>query len=93
MIERGQDLRFAPESGEPLRIGREERRKDFERDLAIELGIPGAIDLAHTAGPDSREDFVRAQIGRRVQGTWAADIVCGSQQAKVGDLRPFSSSA
>ena len=84
MIERGQDLRFAPKSGEPLRIGREEGGKDFERDLAIEFGIPGAIDLAHTAGPDSRQDFVRGPDGRRVQGTWAAAIVCGSQQAKVG---------
>ena len=45
MVERGQDLRFALEARQSLRIGGEDFRQDFERNVAIQLRVAGAVDL------------------------------------------------
>src|SRR5262245_16497439 len=63
MIQRGQNLRFALETREPVGIEREGFRKNFERDLAIELRVPRAEYLAHAARSEQRYDFVRADQG------------------------------
>ena len=52
MIERGEHLRFALEPREPSGIARERLRQDLDRDLAIELGVARAVDLAHAAGAE-----------------------------------------
>ena len=52
MIQRRQHARFALEAREALRIGREDVRQDFDRDVATELLIMGAIDLAHAANAE-----------------------------------------
>jgi hypothetical protein len=46
------------------------RGQDFDRDRAIETGVAGFVDLAHPAGPDGREDFIRAEAhaGREGHG-------------------------
>jgi hypothetical protein len=46
MIERREDLGFAIEAGAPLGIACEYLGQHFDRDLASELGLPGAIDLS-----------------------------------------------
>jgi hypothetical protein len=33
----------------------------FRRDVAIEFAVPRPIDLAHPAGPEQRDDFVRPE--------------------------------
>ena len=38
--------------GEPIGVAREEIRQHFNRDVAIQFRIAGAIDLAHAAGPE-----------------------------------------
>jgi hypothetical protein len=61
-------LRFAAEAREPIGIVRDERRQDFQRDGAIELGVMSAIDLAHAAGAEKRIDRVRSDaraLGQR----------------------------
>ena len=35
--------------------------QDLERDVAIQLRVARAIDLAHAAGAEGGEDFVRAE--------------------------------
>ena len=50
MIERREQTRFASEARAALRIGREVLGQDLDRDVAIEPGVAGAIDLAHAAG-------------------------------------------
>lgn len=62
VIQRGQRLCLAREAGEALRIECEEVGKDLDRDVAIELGIAGAIHLAHSAGADGGDDVVRPQL-------------------------------
>ena len=46
MIEGSQQLRFAFEALHALGVLREIFRQNFDRDLALQLGVGGAIDLA-----------------------------------------------
>src|SRR5262245_46308533 len=68
MIQRGEYLSLAPEANESIGISRDGVREDFQRDVAIELRVAGAVDLAHTAGADLRGDFVWAEASARSQG-------------------------
>ena len=42
-----------------------ESGQDFERDIAIQLGIARAIDLSHSAFADRRGDYRRPRDGCR----------------------------
>ncbi len=61
MIQRREGLRFAGETCEPFGVVHEEIGQDFDRDVAIQLRVAGAIHLAHTAGAQGGEDLVRAE--------------------------------
>ena len=43
-----------------LRPGRARRRQDLDRNRAIELRVPGMVDLAHAAGAERGKDFISA---------------------------------
>ena len=47
MVEAGEDLRLPLEPGEPIRVSREGVGQDFQRDIAAQLRVGGAIDLSH----------------------------------------------
>ena len=49
MIQRSEDLGLALETGQALSVLDEVGRQRFDRDVAVELGVAGAIDLAHAA--------------------------------------------
>ena len=55
MVERGEQARFAREAGAALGVGCEVRRQDLDRDVAPELAVARAIDLAHAAGAERRD--------------------------------------
>src|SRR4051794_12236559 len=61
MVERRNRPRFATEalsgSGVPLN----DRGQHFDRDVPLQLGVAGAIDLAHASGPDAADDLVRTE--------------------------------
>ena len=61
MIERRQQLRLALEARHALGIIGQRRGQQLQRDVAAERGIAGAIDLAHAAGAEQRDDLVRAE--------------------------------
>src|SRR5579864_2663187 len=63
MIERRQRLGFSCEPGEALRVVRERLRKEFDRHVTVEPGVAGAVDLAHAARAEEREDLVRTDWG------------------------------
>src|SRR5688572_17917188 len=42
-------------------------RKDLQGDVAFQPGVPGAVDLAHSAAAEGRENFVRAKTSARGQ--------------------------
>ena len=67
MIQRGEDFRFALEPRQSLAIGRHSVGEDLDGDLSLEIGVGGAIDLAHSAHADLRGNFVRAEASARGQ--------------------------
>ena len=59
---------------EALHIARELVGQDLDRDIAIEPGIAGTIHVAHAAGAERSNDFVRAEAraGGEAQGVCRA---------------------
>ncbi len=70
MVERREHLGLALEAGEPVGVLRERGWQDLQRDIAMETGVAGAIDLAHSARADWDDDFIRAEAsaGRKGHG-------------------------
>ena len=62
VVERRQQARLAREARSTLGVGREMRRQDLYRDVASELVVARAIDLAHAAGAERRNDRVRSKL-------------------------------
>ena len=61
VIDGRQCLRFAREPREPIGVAGERVGQDLQRDVAIELRIARAEDLAHSARADAGDDFVDAE--------------------------------
>jgi hypothetical protein len=61
MVQRREDLGFATESGEPFCVMCEAVWQDLQGNIAPKFCISRAVDLAHTAGAERGEDFVRAE--------------------------------
>ncbi len=61
MIERRNGACFELEALAQFRIGRQLTRQHFDRDQAIEAGIPGAIDFTHPTRAERIENLVRAK--------------------------------
>ena len=60
MVQRRQDLRFALEPREPVRIGRHRRGQHLDRDVPLQAAVARTIDLPHAASAQRRQDLVRA---------------------------------
>jgi hypothetical protein len=68
MVQRSQQAGFALESGEALRITREDVGKDLERNITVETGIPREVDFTHRAGTEQAANLVGAEPHRALQG-------------------------
>ncbi len=60
VIERGQQLRFAAETGQAVGVVGDRAEQDFDRDVAVQLRIARPIHLAHPPGAEWGEDLIRA---------------------------------
>jgi hypothetical protein len=67
MVQRGQNLGFALEPGEALRVLSQLARKHLDRYFAVELRILGAVHFAHSARADRRKDLEGAESIARPQ--------------------------
>ena len=88
MVERGEELRVALETSETVNVGGEELRQDFQRDVATELRVARAVDLAHPAGPEGGQNFVRTEASAGGQCHAAPVILslkAGQPRAEVAD--------
>ena len=56
-------------------VGREGPGKDLDGDRAIEPGVAPAVDLAHAASAERRDEFVRAESRACVKGHCGACIL------------------
>src|SRR5207249_4769498 len=61
MIQRGERLRLPLEARDALGVAGERFGQDLDRDVAIQLVIAGAIDLAHAARAKRRDDLIRSE--------------------------------
>jgi hypothetical protein len=61
MVQRSKNVGFAAEARKPLRVMRERLRQNLHRNVASELGVARAIDLAHAARAEGSEDFIRTE--------------------------------
>jgi len=52
---------LALEPGPDLRVGGEVGRQDLDRHVPPQPRVPGAVDLAHSAGAEGGGDFVRTE--------------------------------
>src|SRR5687767_6000681 len=86
MVERRQQLRFAAEPAQTLWVVGEQVRENLDRDVTVQLGIAGPIDLTHTTGPEGRADFVRAEAGSERQRHRAPDDRAGADCNGPGPL-------
>ena len=69
MVQRRERLRFAREPREPVGVaGDRESGRTLDRDLAIQLRVARAIDLAHPADADAGDDFIDAETGAGSEG-------------------------
>src|SRR5437879_3668620 len=70
MLQRRDSTRFTVEALAQLRIGGELRWQDLDRDRPIEPRVARAVDLAHAAGSERRDDLVwpETNAGRDVHG-------------------------
>ena len=69
MIQRREHLRLAAEPRQPIGVAGHARRQDLHGHVAAQPRIAGAIDLAHPAAAQQRDDLIRP------------DPISGSQQA------------
>src|SRR5581483_2862646 len=70
MIERGEDLRFAPESRDAFLVLREARRQHLDGGIAIQTLVARAEDFTHPARADGREDLVGADVHTGLESHW-----------------------
>ncbi len=71
MIQRRQHLRFAFEARHVLGVAGQRRWQHFDGDVAIQLAVAGAVDFAHAAGAEGRDDFVGAELVTRGEVAYA----------------------
>ena len=68
MVEGGNRPRLAFKPFPEVRVRRDIRRQDFDRDAAIQACVARFVDFAHAARTDERDDFVRAETSAGSKG-------------------------
>ena len=62
MVQRGEDLRLAPEPRQTIRILRDAVGQRFQRDLAGEPGVLRPVHLTHAACAEQADDLIGTQL-------------------------------
>ena len=68
MVQRREHLRFATEPRQPIRVVRDGRQQNLDRDVAIQLRVARAKYFAHTASAERRDNVVQAEGCSRNEG-------------------------
>ena len=63
------------EAGDSIRVRRKRIGEDFESDVALEAGVPRAIDLAHAPFAEHGYDFICAEACTGDEGHETAEII------------------
>ena len=70
-------------------VGQERRRQDLQSDVPIELGVSGAVDLAHATGADGGDDLVRTEPGSGSQRHGLGRIISPVSSSSRVTWRPY----
>jgi hypothetical protein len=62
MIQRGQHLRFALEARHACGIAGEGLGQDLQGYVAVQFGIPSAIDFSHPTRAECADDLIRTDF-------------------------------
>ena len=84
MLQRRDGARFALEALAQLRVGGERVGQDLDGDGAIEPRVTRAVDLAHPARAERRDDLVRAEPRTRGDSHGAAGLSLGIRDLGFG---------
>ena len=68
MVERGENFGFALKARETIGIARYRRGQHLDGDRALQVGIGGAIHLAHSTHANLRGDLIRAEADAGFEG-------------------------
>ena len=96
VIERRHGLRFAVETGHAIGIGSKRVGKNFDRDLAFQLGVRGLVHLPHAARAEVRGEFVATEAapqGQRHRPNLTVDWLGKSGDAAKGRGAPLAASS
>ena len=63
-------MRIALEPCHVVRIARQRRGQDLQRDFPLELRVPRAVHLAHPARAERREDLLWAETVSSFISAW-----------------------
>jgi hypothetical protein len=89
MVECGEDLSLAREPREPIAISSDKLGQNLQRDIAIERHVAGAIDLAHAARTDEREDFVRTEARAGGKSHLSRRMILPRRRGRAWDYASF----
>src|SRR5262249_60778977 len=92
MIGRRQHARLAFEARQSIGVRGEGRRQDLDRYVTPQPRVARPIDLAHPAGADRRQNFIRAQRRTSSQHRCSASL-SGERVASGERVRPAKSLA
>src|SRR5258705_13903220 len=81
MVQGGEELSFALEPREPLRVLSHRGQQHLDRDVAIQLRVARAIHLAHPTRPKQGDDFVRTEA--RTDGHRHGTLVVASRSSPM----------
>ena len=77
VVERREYLRFAAETRPAVGIVVQHGAKNLQRDITVQSRVASAIDLAHAAGAQRRDDLVGADASTGGQRQTNVDYTCG----------------
>ena len=92
VIQAARRASFLFEPALAIGIARECRRQDLDRDLALQLRVARAIDLAHAADAEASEDLESADAIARGRPMEAEAIICPVVSNRISTENPTSSS-
>jgi hypothetical protein len=96
VVEGGGGAGFLDEAGTARSVREPVGRENLDGDVAAEPRVAGAIDLAHSACADGRDDLVRTETaarGQRHEGPLAGDCARASGRCPDRNLGPRSGTA
>ena len=91
MIERGHGARFLLEAAQAIGFGGERAGKNFQRDVASEARVFGAIDFAHPARADGSDDFIGTEFRAGNQRHACAQLYMPRQCLGCNGKHPWKS--